>query len=112
MNCPKCNSDKIIKYGKIYNGKQRYRCKKCGRQFIENPTKKIITQETIEMIDRLLLEKLPLAGIMRVTGVSKKWLQKYANKEYESIPKKVELKKKTTDNTVRRNVVFCWAQRK
>ncbi len=30
-------------------------------------------------IDRLLLEKIPLAGITRSTAVFKRWLQYYAN---------------------------------
>ncbi len=40
-----------------------------------NPTKKYITEETKNLIDRLLLEKIPLAGIARATNVSEKWLQ-------------------------------------
>jgi hypothetical protein len=44
----------------------------------------------------LLLEKIPLAGIARVTEVSEPWLQNYVNDKYESVPKqlKVEAKKK------------------
>lgn len=34
----------------------------------------MIKQETKALIDKLLLEKLPLAGIARVTGVSDRWL--------------------------------------
>ncbi|GAB6072621.1 hypothetical protein JCM14244_09980 [Venenivibrio stagnispumantis] len=32
--CPKCFSDKIVKYGK-QRGKQRYKCKMCGKTFME-----------------------------------------------------------------------------
>jgi transposase-like protein len=95
MNCPNCQGEKIIKYGKIHNGKQRFECKECGRQFVENPKNKIIDNKTIELIDRLLLEKLPLAGIVRVTGVSESWLQNYVNKKYEEIPKEVKVKEKS-----------------
>ena len=35
MNCPECNSQKITKNGFIHNGKQKFCCKDCGRQFIE-----------------------------------------------------------------------------
>ena len=45
------------------------------RQFIKNPTKKYITEETKNLIDRLLLEKIPLAGMARATNASENWLQ-------------------------------------
>ena len=52
---------------------------------IENPTKKVIDNQTQELIDKLLLEKISLAGISRVTGVSEKWLQDYVNsKSYKT----------------------------
>ena len=94
MNCPNCQSEEIIKYGKIHNGKQRFACKSCGRQFVEDPQQKTISEETKELIDRLLLEKLPLAGIVRVTGVCQSWLQNYVNKKYEAIPKVVNVTEK------------------
>ena len=37
--------------------------------------RKIIDQATRDLIDKLLLEKIPLAGIARVVGVSEPWLQ-------------------------------------
>jgi hypothetical protein len=36
------------------------------------------------LIDKLLLEKIPLAGIARVLEISETWLQSYVNKVYES----------------------------
>lgn len=61
------------------------------------PTKKVIDQETRERIDRLLLEKVPLAGIARVEGVSESWLQRYVNQKYESVPRQVEVEEKKGD---------------
>ena len=69
-------------------------CKDCGRQFVENPTKKIIPQETWDLVDKLLLEKIPIAGISRVTGISEPWLQKYINDKYENIDQQVDVVKK------------------
>ncbi|MBD2072328.1 IS1 family transposase, partial [Phormidium sp. FACHB-592] len=37
--CPLCASVKTVKNGRIHNGKQRFKCHDCGRQFIEQPTK-------------------------------------------------------------------------
>ncbi|PSB12554.1 hypothetical protein C7B62_01675 [Pleurocapsa sp. CCALA 161] len=41
-SCPSCNSEQIVKNGKIHNGKQNYKCRDCGRQFVENPQHKTI----------------------------------------------------------------------
>ena len=102
MDCPKCNSQNIIKNGSIHNGKQKYACKDCGRQFVENP-ENVISQETKDLVDKLLLEKLPLAGIVRVTGVSDRWLQNYVNVKYEAIPKIIDV----TSKGKRRLTVQC-----
>ncbi|MBE9192738.1 IS1 family transposase [Gloeocapsopsis crepidinum LEGE 06123] len=42
LNCPKCTSARTVKNGRIHNGKQRFLCQECGRQFVEQPTKKVI----------------------------------------------------------------------
>ena len=68
-SCPSCASKQIVKNGKIHNGKQNHKCRDCGRQFVQDPKKKVINQETKNLIDKLLLEKIPLAGIARVTDV-------------------------------------------
>lgn len=44
--CPSCLSTLIKKNGHIHNGKQNYRCLKCGRQFVLEPTQKIIDGKT------------------------------------------------------------------
>ena len=62
ISCPSCESKKIVKNGKIHNGKQNYKCRDCGRQFVEHRQQKIIPQSTRDLIDKLLLEKIPLAG--------------------------------------------------
>ena len=94
MKCPKCNGEQIIKNGSIHTGKQKYKCKTCGRQFVENPKYPAISDETKALIDKLLLEKLPLAGIARVTGVSETWLQNYVNHKYEQVPRQAQLRSK------------------
>ena len=50
-------------------------CQECRRQFVENPTGQPIADETRELIDKLLKERLALAAIARVTRVSERWLQ-------------------------------------
>ena len=93
-NCPQCNGQHIVKNGHIHNGKQRFKCHDCGRQFVENPTNIVITDETKALIDRLLLERISLAGIARAAQVSDKWLQDYVNAKYAKVPRQVEISPK------------------
>jgi transposase-like protein len=75
--CPDCTSERMAKNGHIHTGKQRYLCRSCGRQFVENPTNKMIDTPTRELIDQLLLELLSMAGIARAVQVFEQWLQDY-----------------------------------
>jgi hypothetical protein len=59
--CPICTTDQTVKNGHIH--------------IIEQPTKKVIDAATRELIDRLLLERISLAGIARSAQVSEPWLQ-------------------------------------
>jgi transposase-like protein len=96
LTCPSCHSEKTVKNGHIHNGKQRFKCCGCNRQFVKNPEKITISQEKRELIDRLLLERISLAGIARhcvgrfhrleasvevarAVKVSERWLQTYVN---------------------------------
>jgi transposase-like protein len=89
--CPECGSKHTVKNGHIDNGKQRFLCSNCGRQIGGNPENKVISQATKDLIDKLLLERISLAGIARVTDVSELWLQKYVNVKYETVPRHVQV---------------------
>ncbi|MEO1621776.1 MAG: IS1 family transposase [Cyanobacteria bacterium J06632_3] len=91
LQCPSCHSSKVVKNGKIHNGKQNQKCRDCGRQFVLNPTQKRISEETKGLIDKLLLEKLPLAGIARVADVSEPWLQEYVNGKYRAVARQAKV---------------------
>lgn len=92
--CPTCHSEHVVKNGSIHTGKQKFACKTCGRQFVEDPQFRIISDETKALIDKLLLERLSLAGIARVVGVSESWLQGYVNEKYRTTPRKVQVRPK------------------
>jgi transposase-like protein len=96
-SCPTCQSTHIVKNGKIHNGKQNFKCRECGRQFVQDPQNKIIDEATKTLIDKLLLEKIPLAGIARVAEVSEPWLQSYVNQKYQNVPREVEVRAKKRD---------------
>lgn len=73
--CPRCCSTAVIKNGRIHNGTPKFACKRCGRQFEDQPSKPPISAETRALVDKLLLERLSLAGIARGAGISVRWLQ-------------------------------------
>ena len=89
--CPSCSSLNVVKNGRIHNGKQNHKCRDCGRQFVEDPQQKRIDQQTKALIDKLLLEKIPLAGIARVCDVSESWLQEYVNHKYAAVSQAVNV---------------------
>ena len=61
---------------------------------MKQPTKKIIDAATRELIDRLLKERISLAGIARAAMVSETWLQLYVNEKYASVARVVEVRQK------------------
>jgi len=84
-SCPNCSSSQTVKNGRIHNRKQQFKCHECGRQFVEHPQKKVIAQATRELIERLLLERISLAGIARTVQVSEQWLMLLANVLQEAL---------------------------
>ena len=58
------------------------------------PRHQPLEEETRELRERLLLEKISLAGIVRTTGVSQRWLQYYVNKKLGAVKRQVEVKSK------------------
>lgn len=61
---------------------------------MKNPRHQPISDATKSLIDKLLLEKISLAGIARVTGVSLRWLQYYINQKLAAVPRVVKVKSK------------------
>jgi phage portal protein BeeE len=53
---------------------------------VQDSSKKTVSPETKKLIDKLLLEKISLAGIARVTDVSEKCLQDYVKAQYAETP--------------------------
>ena len=95
MICKYCHSDHVVKNGYNSAHTSKFLCHACCRQFVENPIQFRISDETKGLIDKLLLERISLAGIARVVGVSERWLQDYVNDKYQSIPREVKVMAKT-----------------
>lgn len=87
--CPDCGSRHLIKNGSVHNAKPKRHCKNCGYQFVDNPTKTTVSSEVKQLIDRLLLERISLRGIARVTQVSWSWLQDYVNQTLAHTPRQI-----------------------
>ncbi|NET33959.1 MAG: IS1 family transposase [Cyanothece sp. SIO1E1] len=92
--CPSCGSLNTIKNGSTHNSKPKRLCKSCGRQFVLNPEKASIDADTKSLIDKLLLERISLRGIVRVTGVSLSWLQDYVNHKFASVARQIKVSNK------------------
>jgi transposase-like protein len=83
----KVNHENIIKFGRTAKGTQRYRCKTCGKTFVENIGTVFYgrhhSQETILKCLALLAERNSLASIHRVMGIKEEtvidWLREAAN---------------------------------
>ncbi len=71
-----------MRYGVAPNGKQKYRCRTCGRQSRENPGSNAYDEERQDEILRAYQERSSLRGLERTFGVSRttvtNWLKKRA----------------------------------
>ena len=80
--CPRCHSSHVVRNGKGRSGTPYFLCRGCARGFVADPKKDPVSEETKQVIRRLLLERLSLRTIVRVTGVSRSWLQRFVNDLY------------------------------
>jgi transposase-like protein len=80
ITCRHCGSPDLSKYGIAPNGKQKYRCRTCGRQSRENPGSAAYAPERKEEILRAYQERSSLRGLERTFGVARStvisWLKK------------------------------------
>ena len=93
-SCPSCGSQEISRNGQTRHGKQNYKCRDCGRQFVIDPAWKAMTSAQYDLIERLLLERVSLAGIARVLQISEDTVQRYVNAKAAVVPQQVEVSAK------------------
>ena len=80
--CPGCRTGRVVRNGLTHTGTPNFRCRGCGRQFVEAPLKGPVSEEKKGLVLRLLGERMALRAIARVTGLSRSWLQRFANALY------------------------------
>ena len=61
--------------------RRSFTCKDCSRQFVENPQNKKISDAQWRIVDKLIVERISLAGIAGAVSISKRWLQEYVKKK-------------------------------
>lgn len=69
MNCPNCGSDQINRNGRC-RGKQNYRCKSCGRQFVESRSTKGYSEDAKQICLKMYRDGIGFRAIERATGIS------------------------------------------
>lgn len=98
--CPSCSSTLVKKNGHIHNNKQNYRCLKCGRQFVLEPTQKIIDDKTKGLIKRVLLERISLEGVCRAFEVSMPWLLEFIDDLIKELPQNLNAEVVAEDDEI------------
>lgn len=88
--CPHCRSDKIVKNGKTYYGKQNHKCKNCRRQFVERRQDPIEGFKN-ELLPLLLLERVSLRGITRLLGHGMSWIYRRMKIYWSLLPDELPL---------------------
>ncbi|MGI8756703.1 MAG: IS1/IS1595 family N-terminal zinc-binding domain-containing protein, partial [Acidimicrobiales bacterium] len=60
---PHCDSGGVIRHGSSRSGKQRYKCRGCGRCFTASPASSSYDEETKARILRAYHERTSLRGL-------------------------------------------------
>jgi transposase-like protein len=82
VTCLHCGSDQLVRNGHAANGKQRYKCRACGRQSRQSPAPNGYSEQRRREILSAYQERSSLRGLERTFGVSRNtvtaWLKKGA----------------------------------
>ncbi|CAG0972801.1 hypothetical protein ANRL3_01609 [Anaerolineae bacterium] len=79
FHCPHCRSDLVVKNGHNLKGKQQYRCKRCGKSGVLNPSVRYTEEQKKEILSAYYTYR-SLRRIERMFGVTREtvaaWLKK------------------------------------
>ncbi|MEM8675142.1 MAG: IS1 family transposase [Cyanobacteria bacterium P01_G01_bin.67] len=116
MKCPKCNSEKTIRNGRR-RGKQCYKCRDCGRQFVESPIERSYPPEVRQICLKMYLNGMGLRGIERVTEIHHttvmNWIKEAGlnlpdTPEESEIPEITEIDELQTFVGSKKNKLWIW----
>ena len=116
MNCPKCSSSKNKKNG-FRRGKQSYRCKDCGCQYVKNPQPSAYPTEVKQLCLKMYLNGMGFRAIARVTEIDHatiiNWVKEKGEKlsdnpQEEEIPEITEIDELQTFVGCKKNKFWIW----
>ena len=84
MDCPKCKSSRKKKNG-FRRGKQSFRCKNCGCQYVENPISKAYPAEVKKLCLKMYLNGMGFRAIARVTEIDHTTIINWVEEAGESL---------------------------
>jgi transposase-like protein len=81
LTCPHCQSEALVKFGFAPDGRQRYRCKDCGKQHREDPRSNAYSQKERDIIIKASQERSSLRGLQRTFGVDRHTINDWIKKK-------------------------------
>ena len=84
MQCPRCQDTEIVKAG-FQSGRQRFKCRLCGRLFVEGAQRGFPEEVKAKAI-ALYLEGLGFRAIGRLLGASNVAVLKWVKKAAQELP--------------------------
>lgn len=73
IQCPECRASHAVMNGRTRHGKQSWRCRMCGRQFVRDPQGRV-SPDIRRVVDRLIGRRIPAQDIAEIAGVSRSWV--------------------------------------
>jgi transposase-like protein len=81
LRCKHCGSEEKVRNG-CPNGKQRYKCKECGKNYVSGDSREKYSNDKKLKVVRMYLEGIGIRSIERLEGVSNpliiKWIRKFS----------------------------------
>ena len=88
MHCPQCKSSQNKKNG-LRRGKQSYKCKDCGCQYVENPISRGYPIEVKQLCLKMYLNGMGFRAYARVTDIDHTTIINWVREKGEALPEEV-----------------------
>ena len=110
MQCPKCKSSQNKKNG-FRRGKQSYKCKDCGCQYVENPISRGYTSQVKQICLKMYLNGMGFRAIARVREIDHSTIINWVRQEGEALPDEPSWGRNSWNYRDRRTPDFCWSEK-
>ena len=85
--CRFCQSTKLVRNGKMPDGRPRYLCRACGRRSCADPRPNGYPEAQRELILRASQERTSLRGLTRTFGVARHTVSRWIKKKPQPCPR-------------------------